>query len=164
MQHDFLNGLLEACRKLRIATALETCGYAPWEVISKVKDKIDLFLYDVKIIDDREHRKFTGVSNALILSNLKKLDREKKNIIIRFPVIPGITETEENILQVAKFVRGLEAVREIDLLPYNKLGKGKYDKLNRLNRLVDAEPPSTERLSQLRERFKVLGLKVKIGG
>jgi pyruvate formate lyase activating enzyme len=163
-QHDFLNGLLDACRKLKIATALETCGYAPWEVINKVKDKIDLFLYDVKIIDDREHQKFTGVSNALVLSNLKKLDCEGKNIIIRFPIIPEITETEENISQVARFIRGLKTVREIDLLPYNKLGKGKYEKLNRLNRLMDLEPPSTERLSQLRERFKVLGLKVKIGG
>lgn len=133
-------------------------------MISKVKDKIDLFLYDIKIIDDREHQKFTGVSNALILSNLKKLDCEEKNIIIRLPVIPGITETEENISQVVKFIRGLKTFREIDLLPYNKLGKGKYEKLNRLNRLMNIEPPSTERLSQLRERFKVLGLMVKIGG
>jgi pyruvate formate lyase activating enzyme len=164
MQDDFLNGLVDACQKSRIDTALETCGYASWEVLERVKDKIDLFLYDVKVIDASEHQKYTGVSNAIILSNLEKLDHEGKNIIIRFPVIPRITDTKENIEQVARFVRGLKVIREINLLPYNKLGKGKYEKLNRLNRLMDLEPPSDERMRQLSERFKLLGLKVKIGG
>jgi pyruvate formate lyase activating enzyme len=164
MQADFLKGLLDACRNSRIDTALETCGQASWDVIEGVKDKIDLFLYDVKVIDAGEHQKYTGISNDVILSNLKKLDLEGKNIIIRFPIIPGITDTRENIEQVARFVGGLKAVREINLLPYNKLGKGKYEKLNRLNRLIDLEPPSDERMRQLSERFKLLGLKVKIGG
>lgn len=163
-QHKFLNGLLDACQKLRFATALETCGYAIWEVVREVKDKIDLFLYDLKLIDDREHQEFTGVSNKLILSNLKKLDHEGKNIIIRFPVIPEITDKEKSIHGMVEFMRSLKSVREIDLLPYNKLGKGKYEKLNRLNRLAHLETPSPERLNQLSERFKVLGLKVKIGG
>jgi pyruvate formate lyase activating enzyme len=164
MQHDFLNGLVDACRKSRIATAIETCGYASSDVVDRVKDKIDLFLYDIKVMDPREHQKYTGVSNTIILSNLKKLDREGKNIIIRFPVIPGITDTRQNIEQVARFVGDLKVVREINLLPYNKLGKSKYEKLNRLNRLIDLEPPSDEKMRQLSERFKVLGLKVKIGG
>jgi pyruvate formate lyase activating enzyme len=163
-QHVFLNGLLDACLKLKIATALETCGYASWEVVRKIKDKIDLFLYDLKLMDEEEHRKYTGASNAQILSNLTKLDGEGKNIVVRFPVIPEITDTEDNISRVAEFVGGLKTVGEIDLLPYNKLGKGKYEKLSRLNLLTDLEPPSPERMSQLSERFKVLGLKVKIGG
>jgi pyruvate formate lyase activating enzyme len=164
MQNDFLNGLVDACRNSRMNTALETCGYASWDVVEKVKDKIDLFLYDIKVMDAKIHQKYTGVSNTVILSNLKKLDRDGKNIIIRFPVIPGITDTGENIEKVARFLRDLKVVREIDLLPYNELGKGKYEKLNRLNRLTDLEPPSDEKLRELSERFKVLGLKVKIGG
>jgi pyruvate formate lyase activating enzyme len=163
-QYDFLNELISACRKSRIATALETCGYASWDIIKKVKDKIDLFLYDIKIIDESEHQKYTGVSNAIILSNLQKLDGEGKNIIVRFPVIPGITDTEENVEQVTRFIGRLRVVREMNLLPYNKLGKGKYEKLNRPNKLIDLEPPSDERMRQLSERLKVLGLKVKIGG
>jgi pyruvate formate lyase activating enzyme len=164
MQHDFLNELISACQKSRIATALETCGYASWDIIKKVKDKIDLFLYDIKIIDECKHQKYTGVSNALIISNLQKLDSEGKNVIVRFPVIPGITDTEKNVEQVAGFIGRLRAVKEINLLPYNKLGKGKYEKLDRPNRLKDLEPPSNERMRHLSERFKVLGLKVKIGG
>jgi len=164
LQHVFLNGLLDACLKLKISTALETCGYAPWEVVRKVKNKIDLFLYDLKLMDDKEHQKYTGASNVQILSNLTRLDSEGKNIVIRFPVIPEITDTEGNIRQIAEYISSLKTVREIDLLPYNKLGKGKYEKLNRLNLLTDLEPPSPERLNQLSERFKVLGLKVKIGG
>jgi len=163
-QHDFLNELVGACQKSRIAIALETCGYAAWDIIKKVKDKIDLFLYDIKIIDEGKHREYTGVSNGLILSNLRKLDGEAKKIILRFPVIPGINDTEENVEQIAGFISHLRAVREIDLLPYNKLGKGKYEKLNLPNKLIDLEPPSDERMKQLSERFKVLGLKVKIGG
>jgi pyruvate formate lyase activating enzyme len=164
MQYGFLSDLLDACLKLKIPTALETCGYAPWEVIIKIKDKIDLFLYDLKVMDDKEHKKYTGASNIQILSNLNKLDSDGKNIIIRFPVIPRITDTDRNIRQMTEFIRTLKTVREIDLLPYNKLGKGKYEKLNRSNPLMDLESPSHERLSQLSERFKVLGLKVKIGG
>jgi pyruvate formate lyase activating enzyme len=113
---------------------------------------------------DRDHQKYTGASNSQILSNLTKLDSERKTIIIRFPVIPGITDGQKNIRQMAEFLRSLNSVREIDLLPYNKLGKGKYEKLNRTNLLMDLEPPSPERLNELAERFKALGLKVKIGG
>jgi pyruvate formate lyase activating enzyme len=115
-------------------------------------------------MDAKEHQKYTGVSNAVVLSNFEKLAREGKNIIIRFPVIPGITDTGKNIEQLARFVGSVRVVREINLLPYNKLGKGKYEKLNRLNRLIDLEPPSDESMKQISERFKVLGLKVKIGG
>jgi pyruvate formate lyase activating enzyme len=163
-QHVFLNGLLDACLKLKISTALETCGYAPWEVVRKIKDKVNLFLYDLKLMEDNEHRKYTGASNREILSNLIKLDNEAKNIIIRFPIILGITDTEENIRQLSEFAQGLKTIREIDLLPYNKLGKSKYEKLNRANLLKDLEPPSAERMTKVAERFKVLGLKVKIGG
>jgi pyruvate formate lyase activating enzyme len=164
MQHDFLNGLVDGCQRLRIATAVETCGYASWDVMQKIKDKTDLFLYDIKILDELEHQKYTGVSNVLILSNLKKLDGEGKNIIVRFPVIPEITDTDENIEQIANFICSLKAVREIDLLPYNKLGISKYEKLGRPNKLSSLEPPSNDRLRELSERFKALGLKAKIGG
>lgn len=163
-QHVFLDGLLDASIKAGIATALETCGYGSWNVVRKIMDKVDLFLYDLKLMDGEEHQRYTGVSNGQILSNLTKLDSEKKNIVIRFPVIPGITDTERNIDLMVKFLGSLKTVREIDFLPYNKLGKGKYEKLNRQNRLVNLEPPSYERLRQLSESFKAGGLKVKIGG
>jgi pyruvate formate lyase activating enzyme len=164
VQHEFLDGLLDSCLHLRIGTAIETCGYASWEVVRKVKDKIDLFLYDLKLMDSKEHERYTGASNKLVLSNLEKLDGEGKNIIIRFPIIPGITDRSGNIHQMTKYLKNLTSVKEIDLLPFNKLGKGKYEKLNRINLLKDLEPPSPEMLSGLAQRFKAQGLKVKIGG
>ena len=96
--------------------------------------------------------------------------KEGKQIIIRFPVIPGITDTEENIVQMEelliKWLQESKKIekREINLLPYHTIAKGKYQKLSLSNRLVKLEPPSTERLNQLSERFRALGFKVKIGG
>ncbi|MFW9990727.1 MAG: glycyl-radical enzyme activating protein [Candidatus Odinarchaeota archaeon] len=164
MQLVFLNSLLSACQELEITTALDTCGYASRDAFQTVIDKVNLFLYDIKLLDDDEHLKYTGVSNEPILSNLRLLDAEKRDTIIRFPVIPGITDTDANIKQLIEFLSTLENVKEIDLLPYHKIGKGKFEKLNRIYELSDLDPPSTERLNQLVERFHNTRFKVKIGG
>lgn len=164
MQPVFLDHLLIACQEQELTTTLDTCGYASWEIIEKVKDKVDLFLYDLKMIDDKKHLKYTGVSVLPILSNLKKLDSEGKKIIIRFPVITGITETEENITQLAEWISRLETVKEINLLPFHKTGYSKYKKLNRENKLLDLNPPSVEKLDQLLDKFSGLGFTTKIGG
>jgi pyruvate formate lyase activating enzyme len=164
MQPYFLENLLSTCQTLEISTALDSCGYASWEIIEKIKDKVDLFLYDLKVIDDKKHQKYTGVSVSPILSNLKKLDNEGKKIIIRFPVITGITETEENINQLAEWITKLKSIQEINLLPFHKIGYSKYEKLNRENKLLDLNPPSSERLDQLVDTFRELGFITKIGG
>ena len=164
MQPVFLNHLLNACQEKELLITLDTCGYASWEIIEKVKDKINLFLYDIKIIDDKKHQKYSGVSVLPILSNLAKLDREGKNIIIRFPVITGITETEENISQITEWMSTLETIREINLLPFHKIGYSKYKKLTRENKLLDLDSPSPERLDQLLDTFSGLGFTTKLGG
>ncbi len=164
IQHDFLDDLLISCQKRDLSTTLDTCGYASWEIFEKIKDKVDLFLYDLKMIDDKKHQKYTGVSVLPILSNLKRLDTEGKNIIIRFPVITGITETEENLSQLVDWIAKLETIKEINLLPFHKIGYSKYKKLNRENKLLDLEPPSPERLDQLSDRFRGLGFITKLGG
>ncbi len=164
MQPAFLDQLLIACHEQELTTTLDTCGYASWEIVEKVKDKVDLFLYDLKMIDDEKHRKYTGVSVLPILSNLKKLDKEGKNIIIRFPVITGITETEENINKLAEWISTLETVKKINLLPFHKIGYSKYKKLNRENLMLDLDPPSPERLDQILDTFRGLGFTTKLGG
>jgi len=164
MQPAFLDQLLIACYEQEFTTTLDTCGYTSWEIVEKVKDKVDLFLYDLKMIDNEKHRKYTGVSVLPILSNLKKLDKEGKNIIIRLPVITGITETEENINQLAEWISTLETVKEINLLPFHKIGYSKYKKLNRKNKMLDLDPPSPERLDQLLDTFRGLGFTTKLGG
>lgn len=164
MQPDFLNLLLDGCRERGIATTLDTSGYATWETIEKIKDKVDLFLYDIKIIDDNDHQKYTGVSNRPILSNFERLDKEGKEIFIRFPVIPGITDTEDEIDRISTLLEKLVSTKVINLIPYHKIGKSKYDKFNFVNRLKGLNSPSTERLEQLSRRFGGLGFEVKIGG
>ncbi|MFX0124644.1 MAG: glycyl-radical enzyme activating protein [Candidatus Hodarchaeota archaeon] len=164
MQPDFLDHLLTACQTRELSTTLDTCGYASWEVIKRIKDKVDLFLYDLKMIDNDKHQKYTGVSVLPILSNLKKLDEEGKDIIIRFPVITGITETEENINQLSEWITKLEAIKEINLLPFHKIGYSKYIKLKRENKLLNHDPPSPERMDQLLDTFRGLGFITKLGG
>ena len=164
MQPYFLENLLVTSQTLEISTSLDTCGYASWEILTKIKDKVDLFLYDLKMIDDKKHQKYTGVSILPILSNLKKLDSEGKNIIIRFPVITGITETEENINQLVEWITKLEFTKEVNLLPFHKIGFNKYIKLNRENKLLNLNPPSQERLDQLLDIFRSSGFTTTIGG
>ncbi|UCE15123.1 MAG: glycyl-radical enzyme activating protein [Candidatus Heimdallarchaeota archaeon] len=164
MQPVFLDHLLIACQEQDLSTTLDTCGYASWETIERIKEKVDIFLYDLKMIDDTKHKKYTGVSVVPILSNLKKLDLEGKNIIIRLPVISGITDTEENISQLIKWTSHLQIVKEINLLPFHKSGFSKYIKLNRENKLLDLDPPSQERLDQLLDTFRSNGFTATIGG
>jgi len=132
--------------------------------MEKIKGNVDLFLYDIKIMNDELHKNYTGVSNLRILSNLEKLVSDGKNVVIRFPVIPGITDTKENIDEVVKFLSTLGSIEEINLLPYHSLGKRKYIQLKRRDLLEDLEPPTPEALDALSKKFISLGYKVKIGG
>lgn len=164
MQPAFLNSMLNACRNDELLTTLDTSGYASWKTIDGIKDKINLFLYDIKMINDELHRKYTGVSNKGILTNLKKLDAEAANIIVRFPIIPGINDDDENIYQIRKILSNLKKTNEIHLLPFHNIAKGKYRRLNSKNRLENLESPSEEKINQLADSFKEIGFVVKVGG
>ncbi len=164
MQADFLCAFLDACGKRGVHTAVDTCGYAPREVFERVAVRADLFLYDIKIIDDDIHEKYTGVSNKQILENLRALSEGGKRIFIRFSIIPGITDTDNNVDGIMELVSALDNVEEIDLLPFYNYADEKYKRLKRENRMRGVEPPTDERMEQLRGRLGGLGVKVKIGG
>ncbi|TSA37069.1 MAG: glycyl-radical enzyme activating protein [Porphyromonadaceae bacterium] len=127
-QPEFLGKILRKCKKAGIHTAIETCGYCSQAVLKEIIPLVDLFLFDIKIIDPEKHRKYTGKSNQLILENLTYLSTQKKRIIIRFPLIPGITDTDQNINDVILLLKKLGLV-EIDLEPYHGLGIAKYEEL-----------------------------------
>lgn len=166
LQEDFLSALLEECRERRIHTAVDTCGFAPWETIEKIAGLTDLFLYDLKIIDENAHEKYAGEINDLILENLKKLSAVFKNIIIRVPLIPGITDTDSNLEQVAGFLEPLEQIREVDLLPYNKLSEDKFRRIQKTPRGGMGQLPTQteEDLIKKANLFRSRGYEVKIGG
>jgi len=157
MQSDFL---LEALTLLRGKTsrALQTCGYCEGELFARVLSECDLVLYDLKLIDPELHRRYTGVSNELILENYRSLVRSGVEFVTRIPLIPSVNDTEENITATASFMNEL-GVRYVELLPYNKMAGGKYPSLGRSYRVdfpCEAEP------SPRLEIFKKYGIEVKI--
>ena len=159
MQPDFLYTLLKVCKAHNIHTAVDTSGYAPFAVLSKVKKYTDLFLYDIKGINDEVHKKVTGVSNALILKNLKALSRTK-DIIVRYPLIHDINDSKTDIEAFTEFISSIR-VDHVDILPYHKTGE-KAKKLKKA--LFVTDPPSTETIEDMRKMLKRSGLTVTIGG
>jgi pyruvate formate lyase activating enzyme len=163
-QLDFLLALLQACKEKEIHTALDTCGFAPWETLDDIRGHMDLFLYDLKLIDDARHRKFTGVSNELILRNLQMLSERGHNIFLRVPIVPGINDDDENIRQTGTFAAALPHLDRVDILPYHHIALEKYKRLNKVYSLPEARPPSDERIAEIAQILEGFGLRVKIGG
>jgi len=163
-QIDFLRALLEKCKKLKIHTVVDTSGYARWEDFEKILDCVDLFLYDLKFINNNLHQKYTGISNDLILDNLKKLDAAGKEIELRIPVIPGLTDTNQNLDDIAGFVKQLKNIDKISLLPYNKLAEDKCSRFNLPNKIGKLETQSDDQMVLIGERFSSDKYDVKIGG
>jgi pyruvate formate lyase activating enzyme len=159
-QIAFTRGLLSACRKAGIHTAMETSGFQSWERFRTVLTELDLLLYDLKQMDSQKHAGLTGQSNALILSNLKKALATGVKTIIRVPVIPNHNDDDGNMEAMARFLRQIGPVQRIELLPYHRLGVAMYDRLGREYALPDLEPPSDNKLEHLagiltREGFRV---------
>ena len=129
LQLDFLCKILEKCKSAGIHTAVDTAGNVPWESFEKILPFTDLFLYDIKAFDAELHRKGTGVSNELILENLKNLSG-RADIIVRIPVIGGYNDNDEEIRQIADFLRQIKIIKA-ELLPYHAMGEHKYTALGR---------------------------------
>lgn len=164
MQPDFLTEMLQSCKEKDIHTAVETCGLVKSEDLARIEPYVDLFLYDLKIIDGAKHRQLAGASNRTILMNLRELSQSHDEIIIRFPLIPGINDEGEDVLQIRTFISSLRNVQEIHILPYHKGGIEKYRRLGKEYRLPGIQPPSDQKLSQIEDIFRRVGLRVKIGG
>lgn len=160
---DFLSEVLERCKRLGIHTAIETSGYVPWGNIEKVIDNVDLFLYDLKLMDNNKHKIYIGSDNKLILDNLSKICERNSNVIIRMPIIAGINDNEEHVNKVIELISVLN-ILEVNLLPFHKMGMDKYKRLNKVYKLTGNEVPSQEKMDDLALRFKMAGIKVKIGG
>jgi pyruvate formate lyase activating enzyme len=163
MQVDFLNCLLAECRKENIHTAVDTCGYSSRRNFAKIMNKVDVFLYDIKLMDDRTHKKYTGVSNKLILENLTELADKGKSILARFPLIPGINDDERNVSKTGEFLYK-NGIEDIHVLPYHGAGAEKYRNLGRKYKLNRVKSPSDEELRLIKQKLQAFGLKVRIGG
>jgi pyruvate formate lyase activating enzyme len=163
-QQDFLLVLLRACKEKEIHTTVDTCGFATWETLDGIREYVDLFLYDLKLMDEAQHRKFTGVSNDLILYNLQMLSMRGHSIFLRVPIIPGINDNDENIRQIGAFAAALPRLDRVDILPYHHAAAEKYHRLNKVYGLPEIRPPSEERMAEIAQILQGFGLQVKIGG
>jgi len=164
MQPIFLQNLLEACNERRIRTAVETCGFVASETLLNSGPYVDLYLYDLKVVDSETHRRFTGVSNDMILNNLRQLSQLHDHVIVRFPVIPGVNDDDVNVFRLGEFVSSLGSVKEIDVLPYHELGIEKYKRLGIVSRMPKVEPPSSSNMCGIVKKLEGFGLLVKVGG
>jgi len=163
-QPEFLRSALESCRASGLHTAVDTCGLARPEHLLSVAPVTDLFLYDLKFMDDTKHRRYTGASNALILSNLEALGRIHANIWIRIPVIPGINDSEEDLETAARFVAAIPSIRKVNLLPFHRTGLPKNTRLGRGHEMADVQPPTSAAMARAAAIFSGNGLTAKIGG
>jgi pyruvate formate lyase activating enzyme len=150
---------LRGCREQGIHTAIETSGAASWERLGSLVERADLVLYDIKLVDDATHRRWVGASNRQILDNARRL--AGRNVQVRVPLIPGITDTEVNLGEIFAFMReaGLGSVA---LLPYNTSAGAKYEWLDR-EYAIEAETQSQEALARMRAMAQAAGLAAIIG-
>jgi pyruvate formate lyase activating enzyme len=143
----FVASLFRRCRESGIHTALDTCGYVPRDALRSVLEHTDLVLYDLKLIDDEVHTELLETSNHPILDNARFIAGNGIPLIIRIPLVPGFTETEENIRAITRFIEDVgEGVTAVNVLPYHRFGLDKYQMLDRDYQLGELAPLPEERV------------------
>jgi len=160
-QPRFLLGLLSACRTRPLQTTVDSSGFTLWQFLDEILPLVDLFLYDLKLMDDARHYQWTGVSNADILSNLRQLSEAGSKIQVRLPLIPGINDDGENLHQTGEFLAALPHVPPVELLPYHHIAEAKYAGLERVYGLEDTRPPTQEQMQAHIALLAGYGLQVK---
>jgi pyruvate formate lyase activating enzyme len=156
-QPAFLAALLRESSAREIHTALDTSGYAPWSVLDAVRDDVDLFLYDVKTMDDARHRQATGVSNVPILDNLERLAGLGHRVVMRLPLVPGVNDDDANVRATGAFAAWL-GVERVVVLPYHRFGGDKYGRLGRDYLLPETAPPPDDRVAAVVEMLRSFGV------
>jgi pyruvate formate lyase activating enzyme len=166
IQVEFLLEALKACKKEGYHTTVDTSGYSSSENYKSIIPFTDLFLFDIKHLDEARHIETTGVSNIGILDNYTLLLNSGKDLMIRFPVIPGINDDTDHLERMRRFIISTktDSLKRINLLPFHKTGSSKYKRFNIPYRMDGVESPSSEKMKIMKEFFVGPGIKVKIGG
>ena len=164
LQPDFLLALLRECGRRQIHRTVDTTGYAPVDTLLAVAAETDLFLYDLKHMDGQRHLEYTGVDNALILSNLAALCRSGRPVRIRIPLVAGVNDDEGNIRATLEFLNDLPGIEGLDLLPYHGIGRAKYRKLGRDYPGQTLDAPDRHRIDTIIGIIRDAGYPVSIGG
>lgn len=162
-QLSFLSEALTACKQASLHTAVDTCGHVPWTSFTEILPWTDLFLYDLKLMDPLRHQEATGVSNELILDNLRLLADHTDRITIRIPIIPTVNDDLDNVRQLISYLKGIR-FGDVHLLPYHPLGRGKAARLGRPNGIETFPSPAAADMQRLAELFTGEGIPALVGG
>lgn len=146
---EFLTEIAKKCKRYKINTAIETCGYGDYEKFKEALPYIDSIFFDLKHADSDIHHQLTGVGNETILYNLEAISKHQIPITVRTPIVPRFNDSAANITAIASLIRDIPNIREYELLPYHNLGSGKYASLGRPYALSDVTPPEDEQIIQL---------------
>lgn len=161
-QFDFASELVDACNARGIPVAVETNLAFSFEKVEPLLRKLALVMGDIKLFDAEAHKKWTGIDNRLILENARRISRLNLPLIIRTPLIPGVTDSPENLRRIADFVKTLENVHGYELLNFNPLGASKYQLLNMESAFSSARPLPESRLAEIRESLADIELPVAL--
>ena len=164
LQYEFLAACLRGCREQRLHTAVDTSGYAPREHLLALARVTDLFLYDLKLMDDQRHREHTGVSVQPILENLVALDAAGAEIWVRLPLIPRVNDDSANLDAIGRFVADLTHTRRLHLLPFHEVGTDKRLRLGKSSESSGCVPSTRETVAEVVRRLTACGLEVHLGG
>ncbi|PWB54095.1 MAG: glycyl-radical enzyme activating protein [Anaerolineales bacterium] len=159
-QPEFLVEALKHCKEHHIHAAVDTCGHTSWENFQAILPLTDLFLYDLKLVDEARHMRYTGVTNRLLLGNLRRLSETGANILVRIPLIPGINNDVTSINHFANFLSSLPRLEGVALMPYHTIGVAKYEALGMSYKLGDIQVPTKDQISQIEEVFLTYKLPV----
>lgn len=166
MQFEFLLEALQACKANGYNTSIDTSGFSTQDRFEKIIPFADLFLFDIKHLDNLKHMEYTGVPNDVILSNFRLIVESGSEIIVRIPVVPGFNDDDDHMARLKHYILSgrNENLKMISLLPYHKIGSSKYKRFKMTDKMIKAEQPSSQRMKELKEYFSGYGIKVKIGG
>jgi len=155
---DYVLQVLQLCKERGIHAVIDTCGHVPWRSFARVLPYTDLFLYDIKKMDNKKHRDYTGVGNALILDNLARLCEAGASVITRIPLIPGYTDSTEDMEAIGQFIvqKLQNRIVRAELLPYNRLAESKYVNSTTYRGGGTGVYPMPELFPQSREQMETL--------
>jgi pyruvate formate lyase activating enzyme len=164
MQAEFFHNVAVELRDREVHVALDTAGYFPWEKLAPLVAAVDLVLYDIKMLSRTLHKRYTGVDNQLILENAMRVADMGKDMTVRLILIPGVNDSDDEIIGRLKFAKSLGRHVKVDLIKYHKLGAGKYASLGMIE-MMEGTPECSDDLAEYAANIaRNMGLTVTIGG
>ena len=165
MHAPYLLEALKECGKRYYHRVVDTTAFAKQDVLMEIAEHTELFLIDLKVMDPKKHKEFTGVSNEKILSNIEALSKTECELIFRMPLIKGVNTSDENIQQTALFINTLEGNRtRLNLLPYHNIAENKHRKLGEVGNFIAFETPSDDEIANIVASFQNYGIQATVGG